>query len=472
MRSVLIDIVIVYNIAVLLYFLLINFSYLTLLLLAAERLFYFKRRRGIRICRQKECALAPGVAVLVPAYNEELTIVNSVLSLREIDYPELEIIIINDGSNDETLDRLKKEFKLFAFPRVAEENIETKPIRGVYRSAVDPRLLVIDKENGGKADALNAGLNYSRSRLYCAIDADSIIEKDAIKKLVQPYLEREAKAVAVGGIVRVANGSRIEGGEVLEAKLPRKFLPAIQVMEYIRAFLCGRTGWSRLESLLIISGAFGLFERKAVVQAGGYRTDTVGEDMELVTRLHRQMVRRKKPYRVAFVPDPVCWTQVPEKLGSLGAQRNRWQRGLIETVSRHRKMLFNPRYGTVGMIGMPFYLFFEMIGPIIEITGYTVFILSWILGILNWKFALLFFVLAVLFGVILSLFSLFLEEFTLKRYSRPKDIVRLFLLAVVENFGYRQLTSWWRLTAFFGLGRKRRAWGEMKRKAFTEEESK
>jgi cellulose synthase/poly-beta-1,6-N-acetylglucosamine synthase-like glycosyltransferase len=472
MRSVLIDIVIGYNLAVLLYFLLINFSYFILLLLAAERLIYFKRRRGIRVCRQKECVLAPSVAALMPVYNEELTIVNSVLSLQQIEYPGLEIIIVNDGSKDETLGRLKEEFKLVASPRVVKGDIEIKPIRGVYRSAVDERLVVIDKENGGKADALNAGVHYSRSQLYCAIDADSIIEKDAVKKLVQSYLERKAKVVGVGGIVRVANGSVIEGAEVREARLPRKFLPAMQVMEYIRAFLCGRTGWSKLGSLLIISGAFGLFERKSVIQAGGYRSETVGEDMELVVRLHRQRTRRKKPHMVTFVPDPVCWTQVPEKLRSLGAQRNRWHRGLIQTITHHWGMLFNPRYGTVGLIGMPFYLFFEMIGPLIEITGYAVLILAWIFGILNWKYAILFFVLAVLFGVILSLFSLLLEEFTVKRYGRGKDIARLFLLAVIENFGYRQLTSWWRLTAFFGLRRKRRAWGEMKRKAFTEEESK
>jgi len=460
------DIIIYYNLVVIFYFLVLNFYYIFLLLLASDTLFYYQRTRQLRNPRKEANPLAASIAILAPAHNEEPTIVESVRALLHVEYPELEVIVINDGSKDNTLTVLKNAFKLFAVPRAAETRITTKPVKGIYQSAVDRRLTVIDKENGGKADSLNAGLNTSRSRLFCAIDADSLIEKDALNRLMQYYLEREAKTVALGGVVRIANDCRIENGEVIEARVPKKFLPAMQVMEYIRAFLCGRAGWNKLNSLLIISGAFGLFERKSVMECGGYRTDTVGEDMELVVRLHRMMRQQKKPYRVVFVPDPVCWTQAPDTLKVLERQRNRWQRGLIETMLHHWKMIGNPRYGLPGAIGMPYFLFFEVLGPVIEITGYIVVIISYIFGWINLTFLLLFISLAILFGVLLSLFSLLLEEFTVKKYENPKDVIKLFILAVLENFGYRQLHSWWRLKAIFDFIGRKRSWGEMQRKAF------
>jgi cellulose synthase/poly-beta-1,6-N-acetylglucosamine synthase-like glycosyltransferase len=461
------NILVIYSVFVLLYFLVLNFLYLFLLSLATVQLIYYKRRSGMSVYSEKESVLLPSIVILAPAYNEEPTIVESVRSLLDVDYPELEVIVINDGSKDGTLNRLKEEFRIFPAPRAAEEKILTRPVKGVYNSAVDSRLTVIDKENGGKADSLNAGINYSRSRLFCAIDADSLIEKNALSKLVESYLSRETKIVALGGIVRIANDCRIEDGKVIEVRLPRKFLPAMQVMEYIRAFLCGRAGWNQLNSLLIVSGAFGLFELKSVIEAGGYRTDTVGEDMELIVRLHRIMREKKRPYHISFVPDPVCWTQAPDSLRVLARQRNRWQRGLIETMLRHWKMIGNPRYGLAGIIGMPYFLLFEMLGPVIELSGYIVVTVSFIFGWINLPFALLFLALAILFGVLLSLFALLLEEFTLKRYNNTKDVTRLFVLAVLENFGYRQLHSWWRLKAFWDFFRKKRSWGAMERKAFT-----
>jgi len=463
-----INIIIGYSIFILLYFLILNFYYLFLLFLAANELFYHKQRSQIRVYNEKDCVLLPSIAILAPAYNEELTIAESVGALLNVEYPELEVIVINDGSKDETMTVLTDKFKLFPAPRAAEAKILTKPVRATYKSTVDGRLTVIDKENGGKADALNAGIKYSRSRLFCAIDADSLIEKDGMTRLIRPYLEREAKITALGGIVRIVNDCRIENGEIIETHLPKKFLPAMQVMEYIRAFLCGRAGWSKLNSLLVISGAFGLFERKSVIEAGGYRTDTVGEDVELVVRLHRMMRDKKKPYRLLFVPDPVCWTQAPDSLKMLGRQRNRWQRGLIETLLRHWKMIGNPKYGLAGVVGMPYLLFFEMLGPVIEFTGYLVITISFILGWINITFVLVFLSLAILLGVLLSLFALLLEELTVKKYENPWDVARLFALAVLENFGYRQLHSWWRLKAFYDLIRRKKAWGAMERKAFVQ----
>lgn len=472
MREVLADIILWYNLFVLLYFLAINLSYLALLLLATDRLTYFMRRRRTRICKEEHCQLVPSVSLLVPAYNEEPIIAESVNSFLKVEYPALEVIVINDGSRDKTLEILKRRFQLVQASRGSAERIRTARVRAIYRSKLDPRLVVVDKENGGKADALNAGLNYSRSRLYAGVDADSLLERDALKRLVQPYLERDAKVLGLGGIIMPANDSVIKDGMLVEPRVPKKLLPAMQVMEYIRAFLGGRSGWSKLNSLLIISGAFGLFERNEVIKIGGYRTDTVGEDMDLVVRLHRKMREEGKKYKMVFVPDPVCWTQVPESLDVLASQRNRWQRGLIETILHNWKMMWNPRYGMAGMIGMPFHFFFEMLGPVVEFSGYVLLVVAWILGIVNWKFALVFFVLAVVFGVLLSLFSLLLAEFTTLKYHRPADVLKLFFLAVLENFGYRQLLSWWRLTAFFGVQRRKRSWGQMKRTEFVTQESK
>ncbi len=523
--------IVYYNIFVLFYFVILNFSYLILFLLSAERLFYHKRRRQIQlckeqncafapasneegaieglfrlhyreslssrgykvsVCREKNCALAPGIpsmsgeyalitkakdrallpgiAVLAPAYNEEETISESVLAFLEIDYPELEIIVINDGSTDNTLGILRDKFRLFEAPRAVEEKIYTQNVRTVYHSAMDERLIVIDKENGGKSDALNAGLNYSRSRLFCAIDADSLIERNALKKLVQPYLERDAKVVALGGTIWVANGCKVEKGEVVDVSAPKKLIPAFQAMEYLRAFLCGRLGWSRINSLIVISGAFGLFERKPVIECGGYRLGTVGEDMDLVVRLHKSMCDRGKRYKTVYIPEPVCWTQVPDSLKVLSRQRNRWQRGLIETLTYNWKMIGNPKYGAVGMLGMPFFFIFEFLGPIVETSGYFVVTASYLAGWLNIEFMALFLVLAIVFGIFLSLFSLVLEEFTIRKYEKPKDKLRLFFVAVLENFGYRQINSWWRMKATIDFLRKKKSWGEMERKAFTSDD--
>jgi cellulose synthase/poly-beta-1,6-N-acetylglucosamine synthase-like glycosyltransferase len=454
-----------HNNFVIIYFLILNFSYLILLLLAADRLFYYKKKKNFLYCNDKDQASIPSVSILVPSHNEELTILDSVSAILKIDYPQLEIIVINDGSTDNTLNKLKESYKLFKVNLFIEEHIKTKPIKNVYRSAVDSRLIVVDKENGGKADSLNVGLNISKSRLFCSIDADSLIEKDAIYKIVQPYLERDAKVVGIGGIVRVINGCEVRNSEVVKVNLPKKFLPAIQVMEYIRAFLCGRTGWSKINSLIIISGAFGLFDRKTVIECGGYSTDTVGEDMELVVRLHRYMCDRDKEYKMTFIPEPVCWTQVPEKLKILSQQRKRWQRGLIETMWRHKKMIFNLKYRTSGMVAMPFFLFFEMFSPIIELSGYIVTAICFYFGWVNKEFVILFLYLSIIFGIILSLFSLLLEEYTAKRYVRPKDVINLFLFAIIENLGYRQINSWWRLKSFFDIFSSKNSWGEMQRKA-------
>ncbi|MDG6224613.1 MAG: glycosyltransferase [Candidatus Thermoplasmatota archaeon] len=456
----------VFNLMILFYFLCLNLYYIFLSALSTIQLINFRKRRMSRHRNVKGSPILPSVSILSPAYNEEVTIVESVNSLLKVDYPKLEIIVINDGSKDGTLDALKKGFKLKLAKRKPSGRLETKEIRDVYRSRTHTNLLVVDKENGGKADALNVGINFSRSKLVCAIDADSLLEKNALQRMVEEYLTEGKEVIALGGMIRIANGCTIKDGEVTEIRMPRKMLPALQVVEYIRAFLCGRSGFNLINALLIISGAFGLFDRRIVIEAGGYNHKTVGEDMELVVRMHRYMRKKKRPYKIIFVPDPVCWTQAPDELKILSRQRNRWQRGLIESLLMNREMAFNPRYGAAGMLSYPFFLIFEGIGPLFEVFGYFMVIVSVLMGWINIGFFLVFLFLAVVLGIILSMFALILEEISVKKYIDENDITRMIALAVVENLGFRQLITYWRLRGLIDLMKRKRSWGTMVRKKF------
>ncbi len=291
---------------------------------------------------------APPIAVIAPAYNEELTVVESVRSLLALHYPSFEVLLVNDGSKDGTLARVIAEFGLKRVGRYIDNSVTHQPIRGFYASPDLPRLLVIDKENGGKADALNAGINAARSPLFCAIDADSILETDALLRVVRPFIDFPDRTIAVGGTIRIANGCAIDSGRVTGVGLPRNYLALVQIMEYLRAFLMARLALGQMQALTVISGAFGLFSRQRVVEVGGYSHGTVGEDMELVIKLHRHMRDLKLPYRIDFIPEPVCWTECPEDVGVLARQRSRWQRGALECFAKHRDMTFNPRYGRIG----------------------------------------------------------------------------------------------------------------------------
>jgi cellulose synthase/poly-beta-1,6-N-acetylglucosamine synthase-like glycosyltransferase len=408
--------------------------------------------------------LTPPVSVLAPAFNEEANVVENVRSLLMLDYPLYEVILINDGSRDRTLGHLVDAFDLRKSARSFHQVLPSRPIRGIYDSATYPNLVVVDKVNGGKADALNAGLNLSLYPIFCAIDADSILEPDALLRLVRPFIDAPGVTIAAGGVVRVANGCEIHGGRVHSVRLPRRPLPLMQIVEYLRAFLFGRMGWSTGNSLLVISGAFGLFDKKAAIQAGGYATDSVGEDMELVVRMHRQRLERRQPYRIGFVPDPICWTEVPEKLRILRRQRTRWQRGLIDTLLRHRAMLGRPRYGSVGMVALPGFLVFEMLSPLIEMSGYLLLPVLWWSGMLSLSLAGTFFVLSLMYMVLVSALAVLLEDLAFRRYPTVRDLGRLLVGAVLENFGYRQITVWWRVLAFWEYLRGDLSWGAMERR--------
>ena len=326
--------------------------------------------------------------------------------------------------------------------------------------------MVIDKENGGKSDALNAGINISNYDLVCAIDADSILEQDVLKKLIQTFI-RHKNTIAAGGIVRVINGCKIKKREIEAIHVPDSFWGRIQSVEYIRAFLFGRVGWDYLKSLMIISGAFGIFDRKAVLEVGGYLTNTVGEDIELIIRLHSHYLKHKKDYSIRFLPEPICWTEVPTDYKSLKNQRNRWHRGLADSLWRHKYMFFNPRYGHIGMLVMPFFLIFELLGPIVNIVSYFyIAFLFFMPGYLNLPFVLLFAAISIIYGMIVSLISVFAEEIAFKTYTSTKDVLVLVLYSFIENLGYRQIHAWWQVTGLIDFLKGKKGWGKMKRKGF------
>jgi cellulose synthase/poly-beta-1,6-N-acetylglucosamine synthase-like glycosyltransferase len=467
MREVLSHAIAVFDVGVILYFIALNTLYLAFTAIA----FFDLRRRRKRWTPREVSGImqspaTPPISVVLGALNEELTVVASVRSLLALNYPAFEVVVVNDGSADNTLAALQDAYGLVEAPLTHAHAIRTKPVRGVYRSPTTPDLVVIDKINGGsKADAINAGLNAAKHPLVCVIDADSLLDNDALVRVVLPFIE-DARTVAVGGIVRVANGCTIEGGRVTEVRLPRNWLARFQVVEYLRAFLAGRVAQSTLNGLLIISGGFGVFRRDVLLGAGGFEAGSIGEDMEIVTRIHRHCLEQKRPYRIVFLPDPVCWTEVPESMRGLGLQRNRWHRGTLDVLRRHSVMIANPMYGRIGLFAMPYYLIFEAFGPVVEGLGYVVTIVGACFGLINWPIAKLLFIAALLYGVLVSVGAVLLEDVFFRRYRRLGDLLQLLMFGVVENFGYRQLTMWWRIRGWVDFLRKKGGWTPTPRKGF------
>ncbi len=429
----------------LVYFVGINAGYLAQNVLAVWGI-----RRYLQTAEQFEAegvfsSLDIPISVVVPAYNESASIITSVRAMLQLEYPQFELIVVNDGSSDDTLEKLVDEFGMRPLPEAYRARVPCAPVRGVYKSTRQGNLRVVDKENGGsKADASNAGINIARYPLVCIVDADSILQPDALHRIVRPFLE-DSRTVAVGGTVRIANGCTVRQGFLEKVALPRNLLALFQVVEYLRAFLFGRMGWSPINGLLIISGAFGLFHKETLVEAGGYDPNAVGEDMELILRLHRMMKARGRPYRITFVPDPVCWTDAPENLRDLRKQRVRWQHGLGQAIFLNRALLANPRGGAVSWLALPFYVIFELFGPIIEVLGYLFILLAAVFGWLAWPEALIFLGLAIGLGVLLSTTAIMLEELSFHMYPKFRQLLLLYVVAILENFGFRQLTAFWRL---------------------------
>jgi cellulose synthase/poly-beta-1,6-N-acetylglucosamine synthase-like glycosyltransferase len=448
------------------YYVVCNLAYLAMLMIALKTSAAHQHRlESHRIGWIKETPLVPPITIIAPAHNEEKSIRAAVRNLLGLDYPELELIIVNDGSKDRTLEEIREEFQLRAVRAVYIPEATSARVRGLYRSEVDRRLLVVDKEPGGsKADAVNAGLNAATSPYVCVVDSDSLLERDALLRIMLPVLADPKRVIAVGGIIRVLNGSEIEGGQLRRVRLPRKPIEAIQVIEYLRAFLIGREAWAQGNMLTIISGAFGVFRTDLVRAVGGYRPETIGEDFDLVARLHRHMLDKRADYRIQFVPDPMCWTEVPSDLKSLGRQRARWQKGLLDVLWASRDMLFRPRYGRIGCLALPYLWLFELFAPVVEIGGiFTIALAAW-LGVLSREFFVEFLLFGYAFATVISIGSVLQEEVTYKRYNDLRDVMRLVSYCFLEHFPYRQLHMIWRLQGLWQYLRGDVDWKPLKRR--------
>lgn len=445
-------------------------AYLTLTIFSAISLRkYLRKNSYVDYNSIVASPLAPSLSVIAPAFNERETIIENIRTLLSLYYNNYEVIIVNDGSKDDTLEKIIQAYELEKVNYYFDYRLPCERIKGVYKSLNRSfkKLTVIDKRNGGKADSLNAGLNVSRNELVVSIDADSIMEPDALLKLVKPFMESKGRRViGAGGVIRIANSCEISEGHIQKINLPRRFLPRAQVMEYTRAFLMGRMAWSELDGLLLISGALGMFDREIVISAGGYSTKTVGEDMELVVRIRRYMVDHGMDYDVVYIPDPLCWTEVPSSVKVLARQRSRWTRGTLETLITHRGLFFNAKYGKLGLLGYPYWLFFEYLAPIVEFLGILWFTFLAVTHRLNWPFFLLLFGFVYFFAVSLSIWAVLFEEVTFHKYEKRRDVLRLVGIAFLEPLFYHPLVMLMSIKGNIEKLLHINKWGKMERKGF------
>lgn len=415
--------------------------------------------------------LAPSITIIAPAYNEGLTIVENIRSLLSLQYVNYEVMVINDGSKDDTMEKMISAYDLVKIDRNTDPELKSKPIRAIYKSSQRSfsKLTVVDKDNGGKSDALNTGIQLSESKYVGCIDVDCLLMPDSLLHVVKSFFQRSKKRViAVGGVVRVANSCKIDGGALEEIRMPKSWLAKFQLLEYTRSFLLGRMAWGRLDSLLIISGAFGFFDREIALAIGGYDTKTVGEDMEIIFRMRKYMHERREPYTIEYIPDPLCWTEVPEDLKIFIGQRDRWSRGNLETLFKHKEMFFNSKFGRLGLLSYPYWFFYEWLAPILEVTGLISIVLFYYLGILNIDFFIAITVMVYAFAIMFSFYAILWEVYTYNQYNKTRDILTLMLFALIEPFIYHPIVTF---SAIKGNYKKlfnvRSGWGNITRKGFS-----
>ncbi len=457
--------ILVLNGLIIAYYVALNAFYLILLITGIRGAWITRRRSRLRVEEfLMDTPVTPPITVLVPAYNEGVAVAESVRAQLGVRYPGLEVIVINDGSTDSTLSELIHSFSLRRADVVFNPLIPTAKVRGIYLSTLEPRLIVIDKENGGKSDAQNAGLNLCRTPWVCIVDADSLVEEDALLRAIRPAVLDET-VVATGGIIRIINGCRVAGGRILSVGLPLQPIVIFQVVEYLRSFLIGRLGWSWINGLLIISGAFGLFRADVLREVGGYSAGSMAEDMDVVVRIHRHFRTEGKPYRVMFVPDAACWTEGPAQAGALGRQRRRWQRGLAEVLAAYKNMFFQPRMGLVGFLSLPYFAL-ELVSPLLETVGILMVPAAYLLGWVSGGYVAFYLTLSLLLGALFGVWAVAIEEITFRRYTSLRDVFLLLLFALVQNIGYYQLLLWHRFAGLVDYARGRRVWGEQVRVGF------
>ena len=403
------------------------------------------------------------ISIIVPAFNEDVTIVENVRSLLTLDYPLYEIVVVDDGSSDKTSAKLIEAFDMLPIRRPIQRKINCQPVEFVYEAATfKVPLTLIRKKNGGKADSLNMGINACKYPYFICIDADSVLQYDSLSKIVKPVLEDE-NVVAVGGAVRPSNSVEIKDGRVINYRLPRNLLACMQVLEYDRSFLASRILFDKFNGSLIISGAFGLFKKDTVVAAGGYDASTMGEDMELVVKLHDYCVTNDIPYLIRYATDAICWSQVPENLKDLSKQRRRWHIGLFQSMWKHRVMLANPKFGLTSFISYFYFLIYELLSPFIEVFGITTMVLAFFVDLINVPFMLIFFGIYALFGSVMSMTAFFARTQTIDRKVTFRDVLKALLLCTVEISVLRFIMAWVRATAFIGYKKKKLEWGSIKR---------
>ncbi|MDP3944615.1 MAG: glycosyltransferase [Lutibacter sp.] len=445
-------------------------SYIILAIISSkETIEYMKKNSFVNYKEILSSTISPSITIIAPAYNESLNIIENVRSLLSSHYVNYDVVIVNDGSKDDSLEKMIVAYDLVKVDFLINQQIPTKPIRaGVFKSTnpAFEKLTVVDKVNGGKADALNMGLNISKSDYVACIDVDCLLLENSLQKMIKPFLEVTDKTViATGGVIRIANSCIIKDGKLLDVNFPKKLIEKAQILEYIRAFLLGRMAWSRLNGLLVISGAFGLFNKKVAIEVGGYDTNTVGEDMELIVRMRRYMEETKQKYKVAYIPDPLCWTEAPDNYKIFISQRNRWTRGTIETLRMHRKVAFNPKYKSLGLLSYPYWLFYERLAPVIEAIGIIYFIILAALNEVRWDYALAFIILAYLFAVLFSIVAIFSEELTYHQYKKKGTGFKLIMISLLEPFVLHPFILYAAIRGnidyYFN---KKKKWGEMTRK--------
>lgn len=428
---------------------------------------YMKRHSLTRFDDLISSPMAPAVSLIAPAYNEGLTIVENIKSMLSLEYNNYDVIVVNDGSKDDTIQKVAASFDLVEVPFFYDQKVKTKPVVSTYKSTnrAYSKLIFVNKLNGGKADALNAGINVSTSRLVACIDVDCILENDSLQRMVKPFMEDDT-VIASGGVVRIANSCEVEQGKLVNVNLPKNLLARFQVLEYLRAFLLSRMAWAKMNGLLIISGAFGMFDRKLILKAGGYATNTVGEDMELVVRMRSMMTKAKKKFSVAMIPDPLCWTEAPSTGNVLMKQRNRWARGTLEVLKSHAYLFFNPKYKITGLFSYPFWFFFEWMAPLLEFFGLLYFSILLFTGSVSWVYFLVLLVMFYNFGIFISAFALYAEEVSFFKYKKIGEQLSLLCTAILEPIIYHPRIVWASVKGNIDILKGVKSWGEMTRTGF------
>ncbi|SHI88319.1 glycosyltransferase family 2 protein [Pseudozobellia thermophila] len=472
MDSTLFHIILEYINTVFLVFTVVLFALFTFMgyLSTRNSIHYRKKNSFGDLSKIMASPLSPSITIIAPAYNEALTIVENIRSLLSLRYVNYEVMVVNDGSKDDTLQKLIDAYELEKIDFEVDPHGKYKPIRGVYKSRqrAFARLTVVDKENGGKSDALNTGMALSNSRYVGCIDVDCLLLPDALLHVVKSFYQRSAKRViAVGGVIRIANSCVIEGGQLEEIRLPKNWLARFQLLEYTRSFILGRMAWGRIDSLLIISGAFGFFDREIAMAVGGYDTDTVGEDMEIVFKMRRYMHDRREPYTIEYIPDPLCWTEVPEDFRILVNQRDRWARGNLETLFKHKDMFFNSKYGRLGLLSYPYWFFYEWLAPLLEFFGFFTILVFLYLGILNWGFFIAITAMVYVFSVMFSFYAILWDVYSYNEYRKTKDILILMGCALIEPLAFHPIVVWSAVRGNYKkLFRIKSGWGSQVRKGF------